>query len=140
MPLQGDAPWFVNLPVREGGEVHGAQTSIAALKNDVSVAIRYLASWLSGQGAVAIYGLMEDAATAEIARSQIWQWIHGYVVVDDGEKVTRELVENLIAEEVALMDSDKYVVTAGEILREVSLFEALPEFLTTVAYEQLENF
>ncbi len=71
------------------------------LRNDISVGIQYLASWLGGNGAVGIYNLMEDAATAEIARSQVWQWLHNDVLLEDGPKVTRERVEQMIDEELA---------------------------------------
>ena len=64
----------------------------AGLRNNVSVALQYLATWLGGNGAVAIFNLMEDAATAEIARSQVWQWLHNGVTLDDGPLVTRDLV------------------------------------------------
>ena len=73
----------------------------AGLRNNISVALQYLATWLGGNGAVAIFNLMEDAATAEISRSQIWQWIHNDVALDDGPLVTRDLVERLIGEELA---------------------------------------
>ena len=64
--------------------------------SDISVGIQYLASWLRGTGAVAINNLMEDAATAEISRSQVWQWLHNEVVLEDtGERVTKDLVERL---------------------------------------------
>src|ERR1700730_14027875 len=67
----------------------------AGLRNDISVGLQYLATWLGGNGAVAIFNLMEDAATAEISRSQVWQWIHNDIVLDNGTVVTRELVEQL---------------------------------------------
>ena len=73
----------------------------AGLRNNISVGLQYLASWLAGTGAVAIFNLMEDAATAEISRSQIWQWLHNDVTLADGAKVTTELVERLITEELA---------------------------------------
>ena len=73
----------------------------AGLRNDISVGLQYLESWLRGGGAVAIFNLMEDAATAEIARSQVWQWLHNDVTLADGQKVTRELVERIIDEELA---------------------------------------
>ena len=73
----------------------------AGLRNNISVGLQYLASWLAGTGAVAIFNLMEDAATAEISRSQIWQWLHNDVTLADGPKVTRDLVERLIGEELA---------------------------------------
>ncbi|MGH3244986.1 MAG: malate synthase A, partial [Trebonia sp.] len=72
----------------------------AGLRNDVSVALQYLATWLGGNGAVAIFNLMEDAATAEIARSQVWQWLHNDICLDDGPLVTRDLVERIIGEEL----------------------------------------
>ena len=72
----------------------------AGLRNDVSVALQYLATWLGGNGAVAIFNLMEDAATAEIARSQVWQWLHNGVTLDDGPLVTRDLVQRIMGEEL----------------------------------------
>src|SRR5580765_2458539 len=80
----------------------------AGLRNDVSVALQYLATWLGGNGAVAIFNLMEDAATAEIARSQVWQWLHNSVTLDDGPLVTRDLVQRIIGEEL-----DKIRASAG---------------------------
>ncbi len=72
----------------------------AGLRNNISVAIQYLAAWLEGTGAVGIFNLMEDAATAEISRSQIWQWRNNGVVLDTGATVTTELVERLADEEI----------------------------------------
>ena len=71
--------------------------------NAVQVGIRYIEAWLRGPGAVAIFNLMEDAATAEISRSQIWQWINNGVIFDNGETVTPELIERLLAEETAAL-------------------------------------
>ena len=72
------------------------------LRNNISVGIQYLQSWLHGTGAVAIFNLMEDTATAEISRSQVWQWLHNDVVLaDTGELVSRELVERIVDEEIA---------------------------------------
>src|ERR1700744_2556167 len=73
----------------------------AGLRNNISVALQYLASWLGGNGAVGIFNLMEDAGTAEVSRSQIWQWIHNDVALDDGVVVKRDLVERLIDEELS---------------------------------------
>jgi malate synthase len=98
------------------------------LRSNVSVGIQYLAAWLSGNGAAAIDNLMEDAATAEISRSQIWQWLrHGHVTIDDVRRVTEEESERLgpdYAEARALFD-------------EVATREEYVEFLTLPAYEQL---
>ncbi len=71
----------------------------AGLRHNIRVGIQYLEAWLGGQGAVPIYNLMEDAATAEISRTQIWQWLKHRAALDDGRTVTRELVDTLVAEE-----------------------------------------
>jgi malate synthase len=110
----------------------------AGLRNNVSVGIQYLAAWLRGTGAVAIFNLMEDAATAEISRSQIWQWIHNDVVLDNGETVTRELVERMADEEIAKLpgDASDYAVARATFMR-VAVADDFEEFLTLPAYEQM---
>ena len=116
----------------------------AGLRNNISVALQYLASWLGGNGAVAIFNLMEDAATAEISRSQIWQWIHNDVALDDGPVVTRELVEQLIDEELTKIraaagedfDAAQYG-QATALFSEVALADEFVEFLTLPAYERM---
>jgi malate synthase len=98
------------------------------LHNNVSVGIQYLAAWLQGSGAVAIFNLMEDAATSEISRSQVWQWLrHG--------KVERADVERAIDEEVGKLDGD--YAQARELFEQVALGEEFVEFLTLPAYERL---
>src|SRR5204863_7374268 len=74
-------------------KIPGATITDAGLRTNVSVGIQYIASWLRGTGAAAINNLMEDAATAEISRSQVWQWVHHGVKLAEGQTVTRELVE-----------------------------------------------
>jgi malate synthase len=97
------------------------------LRNDVSVGIQYLSAWLRGTGAVTIYNLMEDAATAEIARSQVWQWVrHG--------RFEREQVRGVIDE----MYDESCAPEAREIFEQVALGEELAEFLTLPAYDYLE--
>jgi malate synthase len=74
----------------------------AGLRNNINVGIHYLGSWLAGNGCVPIHNLMEDAATAEISRSQVWQWVVSPKgILDDGRKVTAEMVRPMIAEELA---------------------------------------
>jgi malate synthase len=108
----------------------GGQRTEAGLRNAISVGIQYLASWLRGTGAVAIYNLMEDAATAEISRSQVWQWLHNDVVLDDtGERVTRELVERIAAE----IDQPQ----ARALFMEVAVADEFVDFLTLPAYERM---
>jgi malate synthase len=116
----------------------------AGLRNNISVALQYLASWLSGSGAVGIFNLMEDAATAEISRSQTWQWIHNDVALDDGMVVKRDLVERLIDEELSKIrattgagfDAERYG-QAVALFTEVALADNFAEFLTIPAYERM---
>jgi malate synthase len=109
----------------------------AGVRSNVSVALRYIEAWLRGTGAVAIDGLMEDAATAEISRSLLRQWIDNRVVTREGTAVTRDLVAALIAEETAHRSAgDDRFADAADILREVSIAEDFPTFLTIPAYTQ----
>jgi malate synthase len=112
------------------------------LRNNISVGLQYLESWLSGNGAVAINNLMEDAATAEISRSQIWQWIHNGVKLPSGEPITAELVGRLEDEELAAIrsragSSGRYE-EARRLFEQVALSDDFPDFLTTVAYESID--
>ncbi|HEY7795126.1 MAG TPA: malate synthase A [Gaiellaceae bacterium] len=99
------------------------------LHNNVSVAIQYLAAWLRGSGAVAIFNLMEDAATSEISRSQVWQWLHH-------GRVSRQEVERAIEEEVTKLDGDYR--EARELFEQVALGDEFVEFLTLPAYEHID--
>ncbi|WBQ04783.1 malate synthase A [Kribbella sp. CA-293567] len=111
----------------------------AGLRNNISVAIQYLAAWLEGTGAVGIFNLMEDAATAEISRSQIWQWRHNGVVLDTGAVVTTELVTGLADEEIAKLDGDPAgYATARETFLAVALADEYVDFLTLPAYERFD--
>jgi malate synthase len=120
------------------------ETTEAGLRNDVSVGLQYLASWLAGNGAVAIFNLMEDAATAEISRSQVWQWMHNDIALAEGQTVTRELVERIIAEELdkiraqlgAGYDAPRFD-QARSLFTEVALADDYAEFLTLPAYERM---
>ncbi|MDY0331338.1 MAG: malate synthase A [Thiomonas sp.] len=113
----------------------------AGLRNNINVGIHYLGAWLSGSGAVPIHNLMEDAATAEISRSQVWQWIHSPKgVLDDGRKVSAEMVRALIPEELARV---KATGAAGRFDQAAQIFERMAtgaeftEFLTLPLYEAL---
>jgi malate synthase len=110
----------------------------AGVRANVSIAVRYIESWLRGVGAAAIDNLMEDAATAEISRSQLWQWIHRGVVTAEGTLVTHELVESYLFEvlESATSTPDDRFADAAEIFRQVTLHEDFPTFLTISAYSQ----
>ena len=102
------------------------------LRNNVSVGIQYLAAWLSGSGAVAIFNLMEDAATSEISRSQVWQWLRH-------DRVTRAKVDRAIDEEVAKLGDAPGVDEARELFEQVATGEEFVEFLTLPAYDHLGN-
>ncbi|GAA3319334.1 malate synthase A [Arthrobacter ramosus] len=106
------------------------------IRNNIEVGIRYIESWLRGNGAVAIHNLMEDAATAEISRSQLWQWIYSHAITDTGELISREWVTELLDEEFARLerfDDDRFN-DARSIFEEVTLAEEFPTFLTIPAY------
>jgi malate synthase len=121
----------------------------AGLRNNVNVGIQYISSWLRGNGAAGIYGLMEDAATAEISRSQVWQWIrHGRALDDDGTPIMPDLVRRLEDEELERIRSeigdDEWFDAQGrpresrELFEQVALADELAEFLTIPAYEHLD--
>jgi len=122
------------------------QVTEAGLRANVSVGFQYLSFWLSGRGAAAINSLMEDAATAEISRSQIWQWVHHGAKLEDGRTVTSDLVRWVLDEETSRIRSEVGEETwqAGrpgetrELFEGVSLSEALAEFLTLAAYDYLQ--
>ncbi len=106
------------------------------VRRNVSVTLRYLESWLRGVGAAAIDNLMEDAATAEISRSQLWQWIAQRVVTEEGDPVTRDLVEAMLQRELAANDHTpgSRWDDAAAIVRLVALQDDFPTFLTIPAY------
>ncbi|BFG73185.1 malate synthase A [Paraburkholderia terrae] len=115
----------------------------AGLRNNINVGIHYLGSWLAGNGCVPIHNLMEDAATAEISRSQVWQWIRSPKgKLDDGRKVTAELVRTLTAQELdkvkaAITGDTKPYDRAAQIFSDMSTSENFTEFLTLPLYEEL---
>lgn len=116
----------------------GGTVTDAGVRANVCVALRYLESWLRGTGAVAIDNLMEDAATAEISRSQLWQWIHQEVGTVEGTRVTRGYVARVLADVLAALPrspGDRFDDAAG-VLRQVALEDDFPTFLTLVAYPQ----
>ena len=117
------------------------------LRSDVNVGIQYISSWLRGNGAAGIYGLMEDAATAEIARSQVWQWAHHGAELSDGRTVTKELVREAVDSERerirGQIGNDEWFYTQGRpeesraLFEQVALSSDFVEFLTLPAYARL---
>jgi malate synthase len=125
--------------------VPGAPTA-AGLRTNIDVGLRYLEAWLGGNGAVAIHNLMEDAATAEISRSQIWQWVHNGVVLDDGQEVTPKLAR-AVADDVLASIQDEigeqaYAAArfgdARALFETVALADDFVDFLTLPAYELID--
>ncbi|MGP9708177.1 malate synthase A [Brachybacterium sp. AOP24-D1-21] len=124
--------------------VEGGAITTAGIRQNIQVALRYLDSWLQGQGAVAIDHLMEDAATAEISRSQLWQWINQGMLTEEGMPIVKERIEYFIdrcAEELAGAPGRggggrSRLPEATELLKEAVLGEEFPAFLTTAAYER----
>ncbi|MFE2161674.1 malate synthase A [Streptomyces lydicus] len=122
-----------------------AKPTYQGLIDAVQVGTRYIEAWLRGLGAVAIFGLMEDAATAEISRSQIWQWVDAGVVFENGEKATADLVRTIAADELAALRTElgEEAFTSGkwqqahDLLLKVSLDADYADFLTLPAYELL---
>ncbi|WP_255954053.1 malate synthase A [Streptomyces odontomachi] len=122
-----------------------ARPTYGGLVNAVQVGIRYIEAWLRGAGAVAIFNLMEDAATAEISRSQIWQWINAGVSFENGERATPELVRKIAAEDLAAIrtEAGAEAFAAGrweqahDLLLKVALDEDYADFLTLPAYREL---
>ncbi|WP_329011145.1 malate synthase A [Micromonospora rifamycinica] len=116
------------------------QVTAAGLRADIAVAVRYVDAWLGGTGAVALENLMEDAATAEIARCQVWQWRHHGTPLADGGRVTDELVRSILAEELAALVTGRggadreRAERAARIIEDTALGDDLPAFFTTVAY------
>jgi malate synthase len=146
----GDEPNQVDRP-RDPVEVSAAdllnvsatpgERTEAGLRGNIRIGIRYLQAWLSGNGAAAIDNLMEDAATAEISRSQVWQWVFNAATLDTGETVTRELVERLVEEEYAALEasaeSTEHLAEARRLFEESALDPDYPDFLTLPAYRSV---
>ena len=114
--------------------------TLSGLRHNVRVGVQYLEAWLRGEGCVPLYDLMEDAATAEISRSQLWQWIRHGATLDDGAVIDRALVERVMAEEVAALSGtlpEASLRAAAEIFLDVAVREPFVDFLTLPAYDQI---
>ncbi|MEM7153334.1 MAG: malate synthase A [Myxococcota bacterium] len=135
--VQADAAALVAVP-------QGTRT-VAGLRHNVRVGIQYVEAWLGGNGCVPLYNLMEDAATAEISRSQVWQWIKHGATLDDGQAVTAERLTTIIDEELKTIEAEvgSERFAAGRYAQARQLFEkiatapTLEDFLTLPAYEQI---
>ena len=140
-------PFETRSPITEKDllEIPRGRITAAGFRRNIDVALQYIESWLRGNGCVPIYNLMEDAATAEISRAQLWQWIRFGALIDDGRTVTPELFEQELQSVLkemngpagALANRNSRFRRAGEILRELCTGE-FQEFLTTSAYAEFE--
>jgi malate synthase len=115
----------------------GARTEAGARAN-IRVGVQYLAAWLGGKGAVPLYNLMEDAATAEICRTQLWQWLKFEAPFDDGRTFTLDLFEQWFGEEVGLLAEVPNIAEAARLMHNMIVADDLIEFLTLPAYELLD--
>ncbi len=115
----------------------GARTEAGAREN-IRVGVQYLAAWLGGKGAVPLYNLMEDAATAEICRTQLWQWLKFEAPLDDGRAFTLDLFEQWFHEEVGLLAEVPNIAEAARLMHNMIVADDLVEFLTLPAYELLD--
>jgi malate synthase len=125
--------------------IPNGEVTEAGLRTNVGVALRYLMAWLEGTGAVSIHNLMEDAATAEICRAQVWQWMRHGVRLREGPRVTADLVRQILDEEEAKIREavgtpyQCRLEAARRLFEQVALDESFAEFLTLIAYESLAN-
>jgi malate synthase len=124
--------------------VHKGNITENGVRMNIDIGIQYIESWLRGNGCVPIYNLMEDAATAEISRTQVWQWLHHGALLADGRPVTAELVRGMIPEVLAHLktqfgakyDAGKFPL-AAELFEKMTLSEKPADFLTLEAYSYL---
>ncbi|HEY1427141.1 MAG TPA: malate synthase A, partial [Caulobacteraceae bacterium] len=135
----------VNISRAEMQKVHDGERTEAGLRENIRVGVQYIEAWLRGSGAVPLYNLMEDAATAEICRTQIWQWVNQKATLNDGRVVTPELFKATLDEEMAGLqqalgapfETGRFA-EAIKIFSDMSLSPECEEFLTLPAYEVLE--
>ncbi|MFI4974311.1 MAG: malate synthase A [Caulobacterales bacterium] len=135
----------VNITRADLLKVHDGERTEHGLRENIRVGVQYIEAWLRGRGAVPLYNLMEDAATAEISRAQIWQWIRQGAALNDGRKVTADLFKAVLSEEMAALkqalgapfETGRFA-EAIRIFSDMSLSDEFAEFLTLPAYEVLD--
>ena len=119
-------------------ELHEGPRTEAGARENIRVGVQYLAAWLDGKGAVPLYNLMEDAATAEICRTQLWQWLRFEAPLEDGRRFTSELFTQWFGEEVELLADVPHIAEAARLMHNMIVGDELVEFLTLPAYELLD--
>jgi malate synthase len=118
-------------------ELHTGPRTEAGARENIRVGVQYLAAWLGGRGAVPLYNLMEDAATAEISRAQLWQWLHFGAELDEDRVFDGDLFDQLFDEEVGLLKDVENIIEAADLFRDMIVSDEFVEFLTLPAYERL---
>ncbi len=138
----------INVTEQQLIEVPKGPITVEGLRTNIRVGVQYLEAWLGGVGCVPLYNLMEDAATAEISRTQVWQWIHNpRGILQDGRKITVSLVRQLMQQELERIRAERgqqrfehgHFAEAAELFDQLSANETLAEFLTLTAYERLQD-
>jgi malate synthase len=119
-------------------ELHKGPRTEQGARENIRVGVQYLAAWLSGKGAVPLYNLMEDAATAEICRTQLWQWLKFEAPLEDGRNFTLDLFEQWFDEEVGLLAEVANIAEAARLMHNMIVSDDLVEFLTLPAYELMD--
>ena len=119
-------------------ELHEGVRTEAGARENIRVGVQYLAAWLGGKGAVPLYNLMEDAATAEICRTQLWQWLKFEAPLEDGRRFTLDLFEQWFDEEVGLLAEVPNIAEAARLMHNMIVADDMVEFLTLPAYELLD--
>ena len=119
-------------------QLHEGPRTEAGARENIRVGVQYLAAWLGGKGAVPLYNLMEDAATAEICRTQLWQWLKFEAPLEDGRRITLDLFEQWFDEEIGLLAEVPGIAEAARLMHNMIVSDDLVEFLTLPAYEFLD--
>jgi malate synthase len=119
-------------------EVPKGDISEEGLRWNIDVGLQYLHSWLQGSGCVPIYNLMEDAATAEICRAQVWQWVKHGAHLKDGRLVTEGMVKEILRQRAAELGNDEKLRQAAGVLEELTTSREFAEFLTLASYDLLD--
>ena len=118
--------------------LHEGPRTEAGVRENIRVGVQYIAAWLGGRGAVPLYNLMEDAATAEICRTQLWQWLRFAAPLDDGRVLTPDLFDALLAEEMAALPASARLDEARDLFVQLVRADTLEEFLTIPAYARID--
>lgn len=132
------APADIRVTAADLLKIPEGQVTLQGLETNIDVGIQYLEAWLRGNGAVPIYNLMEDAATAEISRAQLWQWAHHSARMSDGTTVTVDLVKETIPKVLAKLSNGGKFSLAAKLFEDMTAAAEIPDFLTLSAYEHID--